>query len=77
MTPALRKKCHLGHFTNLHISHPAEQIFTFQVWCGQLLLLFIIFKDFPESRKKVFHDHRPVRKISFWAFHIFTNFSPK
>ena len=51
MTADLHENYHFGHFTNLHISHPNEQILTFQVWCGQLLLLFIIFKDFSESRK--------------------------
>ena len=50
-TPALREKCHFGHFTNLHISHPNGQIFTFQVSWGQLVVVFISFKDFPESRK--------------------------
>ena len=41
----------LGHFTVLHISHPNEQIFTFQVSCGQLVVIFIILKAFSESRK--------------------------
>ena len=50
-TPALREKCHFGHFTNLHISHQNGQIFTFQVSWGQLVVVFISFKDFPESRK--------------------------
>ena len=40
-----------GHFTFLHISHPNQQICTFQGSCGQLVVVFIIFKGFPESRK--------------------------
>ena len=50
-TPALREKCHFGHFTNLHISHPNGQIFIFQVSCDQVVVIFISFKDFPESKK--------------------------
>ena len=30
-----------------------EQMFTFQVSCGHLVVIFIILKDFPESRKKM------------------------
>ena len=30
-----------GHFTNLHIFQPNEQIFTFQVSCSQLVVIFI------------------------------------
>ena len=76
LTPSLREKCHFGHFTNLHISHPNGQIFTFQVSCGQLVVVFINFKDFPESQKKIelFHDRGPARKLSFWGishFHLF------
>ena len=40
-----------GHFTFLHISHPNQQICTFQGSCGQLVVTFIILKGFPESRK--------------------------
>ena len=40
-----------GHFTFLHISHPNQQICTFQGSCGQLVVIFIILKGFPESRK--------------------------
>ena len=38
-TQALREKCHFGHFTNFHISHPNGQIFTFQVSWGQLVVV--------------------------------------
>ena len=38
----LRKIVIFKHFTFLHISHPNEQIFTFQVSCGQVVLIFII-----------------------------------
>ena len=41
----------LGHFTFSLISHPNEQIFTFQVSCGQLVVVFIILKGFLESWK--------------------------
>ena len=51
MTADLRKIVIFGHFTVLHISHPNEQIFTFQVSCGQLVVIFIILKAFSESRK--------------------------
>ena len=50
MALALREKCHFGLFTNLHISHPYGQIYIFQVSCGQLVVVFISFKDFPESK---------------------------
>ena len=40
-----------GHFTFLHISHRNQQICTFQGSCGQLVVVYIIFKGFPESRK--------------------------
>ena len=51
MTADLQKNVNFGHFTVLHISHPNEQIFTFQVSSGHLVVIFIILKDFPESRK--------------------------
>ena len=53
MTADLRNMIIFGHFTCLHISHPHKLIFTFQVSCGQLVVLFIILKGFPESRKKM------------------------
>ena len=51
MTADLQKNVNFGHFTVLHISHPNEQIFTFQVSSGHLVVIFISLKDFPESRK--------------------------
>ena len=51
LTQALHEKCHFGDFTHLHISHPNGQIFTFQVSCSQLVVVFMSFKDFPESQK--------------------------
>ena len=50
MTADLRKNVSFGHFTVLHISHPNGQIFTFQVSCGQLVVVSIILKGFSESR---------------------------
>ena len=78
MTADLRKIVIFGHFTVLHISHPNELIFTFQVSCGQLVVIFIILKAFSESRKiEVFHDRGPAKKCQFWAFHSFAYFSTK
>ena len=55
-----------GHFTNLHISHPNEHIFTFQVSCGQLMVVFIILKGFLKSRKNWrFSWPRTCDKLSF------------
>ena len=51
MTVDLRRNVNFGHFTFLHISHPDEQIFTFQISCGHVVVIFIILNDFPESRK--------------------------
>ena len=51
MTADLRQIVIFGHFTFLHISHPNQQICTFQGSCGQLVVIFIILKGFPESRK--------------------------
>ena len=45
------EKWHFWQFTFLHISHPNDQIFIFQVSCGQLVVVFIILKGFPESWK--------------------------
>ena len=78
MTADLRRNVNFGHFTVLHVSHPNEQIFTFQVSCGHLVVIFIILKDFPESRKNWrFSWPRTCEKSHFWAFHIFAYFSPK
>ena len=49
MIADLRKNVTFGHFTFLHISHPNGQIFTFQVSCGKLVVLFMILKGFSES----------------------------
>ena len=49
MTADFRKIVIFGHFTFLHISHPNEQIFTFEVSCGQLVVVFIIFKGFAKN----------------------------
>ena len=71
--PCLREKCHFGHFTNLHISHPNGQIFIFQVSCGQLVVIFISFEDLPENQKN-WSFLWPARKMSFWGishFHLF------
>ena len=82
-TPALREKCHFGHFTNLHISHPNGQIFTFQVSWGQLVVVFISFKGKSlklsrKSKKLKFFMTTDLREnCHFGAFHIFTYFSPK
>ena len=63
MTADLRKSVIFGHFTNLHIFHPNEQIFTFHVYWGQLVVFFIILKDFLESRKNwKFSWPRPCEK---------------
>ena len=53
MSAGLRKNVSFGHFTFLHISHPNGQIFTFQVSCGQLVVVSIILKGFSESQKKL------------------------
>ena len=66
MTADLRKNVNFGHFTVLHISQPNEQIFTFQVSSGHLVVIFIILKDFPESRKIWrFSWPRTCEKLSF------------
>ena len=78
LTPSLREKCHFGHFTNLHISHPNGQIFTFQVSCGQLVVVFIILKGFLESWKNWrFSWPWPCEKNVIWAFYKFAYFSSK
>ena len=46
MTAALRKNIVFWYFTFLYISHPNEQIITFQVSCGQLVVVFIILQGF-------------------------------
>ena len=75
MTADLRKIVIFGHFTFLHISHPDEQIFTFQVSWGQLVVLFIIFKGFPESRKNWrFSWPRTCEKLSFLGISHFCIF---
>ena len=75
MTADLRKIVIFGHFTFLHISHPNEQLFTFQVSWGQLVVLFIIFKGFPESRKNGrFSWPRTCEKLSFLGISHFCIF---
>ena len=75
MTAALQK---FGHFSISHIPHPNEQRFPFQVSCGQLVVVFIILKGFPDSQKdEDFHDRGPAKNCHFWAFHMFAYFSPK
>ena len=61
MTADLRQIVIFGHFTNLHIFHPNEQIFTFQVSCSQLV---VILKDFLESPKN-WNFSWIARKMSF------------
>ena len=64
-----------GHFTFLHISHPNQQICTFQGSCGQLGVVFIIFKGFPENQKfEDFHVRGPVRKMSYLGISHFCIF---
>ena len=78
MTADLRKNVNFGHFTVLHIPQTNEQIFTFQVSSGQLVVIFIILKAFSESRKNwSFHDRGPAKKCQFWAFHSFAYSSTK
>ena len=79
MTADLRQIVIFRHFTFLHISHPNQQICTFQGSCGQLVVIFIILKGFQESRKKlkIFMTANLREKCHFWAFHIFSYFSPK
>ena len=65
-TEDLRQIVIFGHFTFLHISHPNQQICTSQESCGQLVVAFIIFKGFPESRKIWrFSWPRTCNKLSF------------
>ena len=53
-------------------------ILTFQVSCGQPVVVLIILKGFAESKKKMFfHDRGLTKKCHFWAFHIFEYLSPK
>ena len=77
MTADLRKNVNLGHFTVLHISQPNEQIFTFQVFSGHLVVIFIILKAFSESRKNwSFSWTRTCEKMSILGilqFCIFLN----
>ena len=78
MTADLRKNVNFGHFTVLHISQPNEQIFTFQVSSGHLVVIFMILKDFPESPKIWrFSWPRTCEKLSFLGISQFSNFSPK
>ena len=77
MTADLWKNVIFGHFTVLHISHSNGQILTFQVSWGQLVVIFIILKGFPENEKFWRFSCGPAKKCRFWAFHIFAYFSPK
>ena len=75
MTADLQKNVNFGHFTVLHISHPNEQIFTFQVSCGHLVVIFIILKGFSESRKNWrFSWPRTCEKLSFLGISHFPIF---
>ena len=75
MTADLRKIVVFGHFTSSHIFHPNEQIFTFQVSCGQLMIVFIILKAFSESRKNwSFSWPRTCEKMSFLGISQFCIF---
>ena len=76
MTADLRKNVNFGHFTVLHIPQPNEQIFTFQVSSGHLVVNFIILKDFPESRK-IWRFSRPrtCEKLSFMGISQFSHIS--
>ena len=60
------------HFTFLHISNPNEEILSFQLSYGQLVMVFIILKGLPESKKNEdFHNRGHAKNRHFWAFHIF------
>ena len=66
MTADLWKNVIFGHFTVLHISHSNGQILTFQVSWGQLVVIFIILKGFPENEKFWrFSWPRTCEKLSF------------
>ena len=73
--PAMHEKCHFGHFTNLHISHPNGQIFTFRYPGVNWWWFSSVSKIFQKVEKiEVFHDRGPARELSFWGishFHLF------
>ena len=67
-----------GHFTYLHFSHPNQQICAFQGSCGQLVVVSIIFKGFPESQK-IWRFSWPLtcNKLSFLGISHFCIFLTK
>ena len=72
MTAELSKKPIIATLPILHISHPNAWIFTFDLSCGHLVMLFIILEGFPESRKKwSFQPPRPCRKMVNFAVFTF------
>ena len=78
MDANLRKIVVLGHLTYLFISHPNEQIFTYQVSCGQLVVIFIILRGFRKSKNLKFFIIVDLRTIvSFGHFTLFAYFSSK
>ena len=65
MSADLQKMSFLGIS---HISHPNEQMFTFQVSCGQLGMVFVILKGFSDSQRNLsFSWHQPCETMSFWG----------
>ena len=75
MTANVQQIVIFGHFTFLPISHPNQQICTFQGSCAQLVIIFIILKGFPESRKIWrFSWPVPARKMSFFGISHFRIF---
>ena len=65
MTADLSKWQIFATFPILHISHPNERFFLFELSCGHLVVIFITLEGFPESRKNwSFRPPRPCRKVS-------------
>ena len=75
MTADLRKNVTFWPFIFLHISYQNEQIFTLQVSCGQLVVVFIILKRFSESRINwIFSWPRALKKKSILSISHFCIF---
>ena len=76
MTADQLRKPIFATFPILHISHPNEWIFIFELSCGHLVMIFIILKCFPESQKKinVFNHPGPVEKWSILLFSHYCTF---
>ena len=56
----------------LHISYPNEWILTFELSCGNLVMMFIILEGFPESRKNLsYRPSRPCQKRFSFAYFTF------